>query len=81
MEKLTIWLQSERGRRKLLAARLGVTPGAINHWGTVPLDRALAIEEVTGIPRHELCPEMFDAYIPISAIADVSRKTLETSNA
>jgi Putative antitoxin of bacterial toxin-antitoxin system, YdaS/YdaT len=44
-----------------LAAHLGVTPGAISGWGRFPAERVPLIEEFTGIPRHELRPDLWDA--------------------
>ena len=41
-----------------------VTPQAIQIWfslGRPPAERVLRIEEVTGIPRHELRPDIYPA--------------------
>lgn len=54
MEKLTAWLNAERGRRVSLAKALEITPGAISQWNEVPIERAIAISNFTGIPRAEL---------------------------
>lgn len=71
MEKLTEWLTSGWGRKSALAVHLGLTPGAVGHWGVVPAERLLAIEEFTGVPRHDLRPDLFAGY--------VSRKTIGNS--
>lgn len=42
----------------------GVSPQAISQWSRVPVLRVLDVERVTGIPRHELRP---DIYPPPSA--------------
>lgn len=73
MEKFSNWLQSRRGNKSALAVHLGLTPGAVGHWGIVPAERLRAIEAFTGIPRHDLRPDIFEGY--------VSHETLESSNA
>lgn len=50
-----------------LGARVGVTPQAVWKWrqaGTVPLDRVIAVEKATGIPRELLAPDTFGAPRP-----------------
>ncbi|HWW46281.1 MAG TPA: YdaS family helix-turn-helix protein [Xanthobacteraceae bacterium] len=42
-----------------LASRLGVTPQAISGWRRVPPTRVLAVSEITGIPPHELRPDIY----------------------
>lgn len=42
-----------------LAKRIGVTPQAVLQWKVVPADRVLTVEEITGISRHELRPDIF----------------------
>lgn len=47
-----------------LANAIGVTQGHVSQWlrrGRVPADKAVAIETATGIPRHELRPDVFPA--------------------
>lgn len=51
------------GGRPAAAAALGITPQAIQKWmdkGRVPFDRVLQVERLTGIPRHELRPDLKD---------------------
>lgn len=64
MEKLLEYFNAEHGRRKQLALALGITPGAVSQWEKVPVERLDEIERLTGIPRHELCPEFFEGYSP-----------------
>lgn len=59
MEKLISWLDGERGRRKRLAESLGILPGALSQWKRVPADRAEKVADITGIPAHELRPDVF----------------------
>lgn len=63
MNELYKWFQAERGRRSMLAALLGICPSTISHWqkrGEVPFWRAIAISEITGIPRWELRPDIYE---------------------
>lgn len=43
-----------------LASRLGVTNGAITQWGgVVPTRRVVQVEAITGVPRADLRPDLF----------------------
>lgn len=44
-----------------LAKALGVTPGAVWQWSQkrVPAERVLEVERITGIPRHEMRPDLY----------------------
>ncbi|QJP14696.1 helix-turn-helix domain-containing protein [Starkeya sp. ORNL1] len=42
-----------------LALAIGVRPQAISQWKRVPVARVLAVEAATGIPRHELRPDIY----------------------
>lgn len=59
METLTNWFEAERGRISKLAAALGVTPGAISQWRTVPAERMGDVSRITGIPLKDLRPDIF----------------------
>lgn len=59
MEKLISWLDGERGRRTRLARTLGILPGALSQWTQVPATHAAKVSEVSGIPAHELRPDVF----------------------
>lgn len=47
-----------------LAELLGVTRQAVEKWeqNGIPANRALDIERVSSVPRHELLPHLFDGY-------------------
>lgn len=58
---LTAYRQRESITQADLAARLGVQPPAVCKWerGRIPAERVLDVERVTGIPRHELRPDLY----------------------
>lgn len=50
------------GGQSALARQIGKTQGHISKWiqrGHIPPDAVLSIEHVTGIPRHELRPDIY----------------------
>jgi DNA-binding transcriptional regulator YdaS (Cro superfamily) len=53
------------GSVKALAEMLNVTPQAISQWKRIPADRVPDLERVSGIPRHELRPDMWEAPAPV----------------
>ncbi|UJW87920.1 helix-turn-helix domain-containing protein [Devosia sp. SL43] len=61
MENLIKWLDEKRGRRGDLTRALKITPGALSQWSQVPATRATEVSAVTGIPLHELRPDVFPA--------------------
>ena len=43
-----------------LARRLGISPEAVCQWkGKVPVNRVIAVEAATGVPREHLRPDVF----------------------
>lgn len=45
-----------------LAKEIGsITPQAVSQWKCVPPKQVIAVERVTGIPRHVLRPDVFPA--------------------
>ncbi|MFN7185967.1 MAG: transcriptional regulator [Pseudomonadota bacterium] len=52
-------IKQERGAKSRLARELGVTPGAVNQWRRVPAERVVEVERITGIPREQLRPDLF----------------------
>ena len=58
---------AERVSQARLAKHLGITAQAVSQWRQVPVERALKISELTGIPCHELRPDFFTADVSESA--------------
>lgn len=44
-----------------LAAEIGVKHQTFYSWTRVPAERVLDFERVTGIPRHEIRPDLYPA--------------------
>lgn len=42
-----------------LANPLGISEQAVSQWDKVPPRRVLEVERVSGVPRHELRPDMY----------------------
>ena len=42
-----------------LAEALGVSPQAVSQWEEVPPLRVLTVERASGVPRHELRPDLY----------------------
>ena len=55
------------GSASELARQLGITPAAVLQWDRVPANRALAVERISGVSRHQLRP---DIYGPAQAAAE-----------
>lgn len=52
-------LFAEPGSMTRLAAGLGLRKQALSHWHEVPVAYLVRIEELTGIPRRKLRPDLF----------------------
>ena len=54
---------AQRGRLSALSRDLDVSPSTVLRWieRRVPAERVRAVSEATGIPPHELRPDLFDA--------------------
>ncbi len=55
------------GNAVILARYLGITKGAISQWKVCPPGRVMQIEELTGISRYELRPDIFGETPPSAA--------------
>lgn len=61
MDRLKAWIDGERGRLTMLADACKITHSAICQWTRVPIERVAVVERVTGIPRSELRPDIYEA--------------------
>lgn len=52
------------GSVSALARAIGVSPQAVSQWTIVPVERLIAVEKATGIPRQELRPDLYEAAEP-----------------
>lgn len=52
---------SKAGSHTALADHFGIAPAAITQWkkAGVPANRVLGLEELTGVSRHDLRPDVF----------------------
>lgn len=60
MEPMTT-IRQQRGLMAKIAAELGITRAAVAMWRQVPVQRVADVERLTGIPRHELRPDLWEA--------------------
>ena len=52
------------GGQVALATKLGISQSAVAQWigsGNIPPARVPKVEKITGVSRHELRPDIFDA--------------------
>lgn len=62
MDKAHIKAIAERaGGVVALSRKLGLSRAAVSQWRRVPVDRVIAVERITGIPREQLRPDIFRA--------------------
>lgn len=54
-------IRSTRGALAKIAAELRITRAAVSTWKRVPAERVAEVERITGIPRHELRPDLWEA--------------------
>jgi len=64
MDEQTVEKLSERGVQAGIAKHFEITPQAVNLWiqnRKIPAERVVGVETVTGIPRAQLRPDLFQA--------------------
>ena len=42
----------------------GISSQAVSQWDKVPVSRVLDVERITGVPRHELRPDIYPPPVP-----------------
>lgn len=47
------------GGQAKFARLIGVTAQAVSQWDEVPPLRVLMVERISGVPRHELRPDLY----------------------
>jgi DNA-binding transcriptional regulator YdaS (Cro superfamily) len=64
---------STYGGGAALARRIGVSRNAIWQWrdkGRIPAERVLDLENITGIPRHEIRPDLYPQALDVAPPAE-----------
>ena len=51
-------IRARRGLMTKVAAGLGIHRSAVAMWTVVPAERVVEVERITGIPRHQLRPDL-----------------------
>lgn len=49
------------GTRRNLAKALGISYEAVRLWHEIPLKRVTQVADITGLSKHQLRPDVFDA--------------------
>lgn len=44
---------------KVIAKACGITEQAVCQWERVPAEHVIRVEDVSGVPRHELRPDLY----------------------
>lgn len=55
----------EVGGPKALGDAIGISSQAISQWAECPPRRVLAVEAASGVPRHELRPDLYPPPSPM----------------
>lgn len=53
-------IRAKRGLMARVANDLGLTRAAVVSWKRVPAERVADVSRITGIPKHELRPDLFE---------------------
>ena len=49
----------QTGSLKRLAERLGISRQALQQWRSVPVKHVLALEQISGVSRYDLRPDVY----------------------
>ena len=66
MVKIVKEAASRAGGIVALARELGIRHTALYSWKQIPANRVADVSRVTGIPPHELRPDLADIFLPRS---------------
>lgn len=61
MNKITLKAVEAAGGTIALGKALGITRQAVEQWHTVPPERVLDVERLSGISRYDLRPDIYGA--------------------
>lgn len=53
-------IRAKRGMLAKVAHGLGITRAAVVKWPKVPAERVVDVARITGIPREQLRPDLFE---------------------
>jgi hypothetical protein len=56
---LSEYFKANRGKKKLLAERLGLQPSTVSQWRSIPVEYLPEVADFTGLKREDLCPDAF----------------------
>jgi len=59
LQKAIDAMDERHGNLTALAEQLGISAQALSQWDRVPHKRVLDVERITGVPRHELRPDLY----------------------
>ncbi len=59
MERAVEEAVRREGSLRRVAERLGVTRQAMQQWTSVPVKRVLAMEQISGVSRYDLRPDIY----------------------
>lgn len=53
-------LREQRGLMSRIATELGIERSAVAMWKKIPAERVPEVERITGYPRHQLRPDLWE---------------------
>ena len=54
-------IRPEWGLMHRIASELGISRSAVAMWDKIPPERVPEVSRITGIPRHQLRPDLWEA--------------------
>ncbi|MDC7784810.1 Cro/CI family transcriptional regulator [Rhodoplanes sp. TEM] len=59
MDPAIAYIRSTKGLAVKVAKALGIGRQAVYQWRRVPPERVLTVSEVTGLPPHQIRPDLY----------------------